>query len=60
MASSYITRWDGLAWAALGPGLNDRVYALAVQGDTLYAAGAFVFLRLFEQLARARATLSLT
>jgi hypothetical protein len=45
-----IARWDGLAWKALGAGLNGSVYALADvalagtptgQGARLFAGGAF-------------------
>jgi hypothetical protein len=32
-----IARWDGSAWSALGPGINYRVWALAVSGTDLYA-----------------------
>ncbi len=39
--ASYIARWDGGAWSALGSGMNHRVYALAVSGDDLYAGGSF-------------------
>ena len=46
---NYIAKWDGKAWSALGTGLNDSVYALAVfdadgEGPSppaLYAGGAF-------------------
>ncbi|MFO8029611.1 MAG: T9SS type A sorting domain-containing protein [Cyclonatronaceae bacterium] len=42
-----IARWDGQSWSALGSGVEGgydgwpEVYALAVAGDTLYAAGDF-------------------
>src|SRR5262249_44264714 len=44
-----IAKWDGTAWSAMGPGLDDcfcptppGVYALAVSGNAVYAAGQFV------------------
>jgi hypothetical protein len=40
-AASSIARWNGTSWSALGSGVNDDVYALAVSGSTLYAGGAF-------------------
>ena len=42
-----IARWDGLAWTALGAGINDDVYGLGVIDDgvdgsaALYAGGLF-------------------
>jgi len=45
VTASHIARWNGSAWSALGDGLNDNVYALAVfddgTGEALYAGGAF-------------------
>ena len=32
-----IAKWDGSAWSALGLGMSDVVYALAVSGTNLYA-----------------------
>ncbi|MGQ9614377.1 two-component regulator propeller domain-containing protein, partial [Chloroflexus sp.] len=38
-----IARWDGQAWHALGTGVNDKVYALAVgPNGSLYVGGRFV------------------
>ena len=37
----HIARWNGSSWSALGNGLNDNVYALAVSGGDLYAGGDF-------------------
>ena len=34
-----IAKWDGRAWSALGPGIDDIAYALAVSGTNLYAGG---------------------
>jgi hypothetical protein len=35
-------KWDGNSWSALGSGISNRVvYALAVSGGDLYAAGDF-------------------
>ncbi len=36
-----IARWDGAEWHAMGEGVDDRVYSLFVQGDTLYVGGNF-------------------
>jgi hypothetical protein len=36
-----IARWDGSAWQALGNGLNNTVYAVAVSGSDVYVGGAF-------------------
>jgi hypothetical protein len=41
VAASYIARWDGTNWQALGGGVNGRVVALAVSGNGLYAGGVF-------------------
>jgi hypothetical protein len=38
---NYIAKWNGRSWSALGSGMNGNVYALAVSGTNLYAAGAF-------------------
>ena len=38
---SNIARWDGAAWRPMGDGFNHGVQALAVHGDTLFAAGEF-------------------
>ncbi len=36
-----IAKWDGTSWSALGSGLNDAVYALAISGSNMYAGGLF-------------------
>lgn len=40
-----VARWDGSAWQALGSdggnGMDTAVYALALDGDSLYAGGTF-------------------
>src|SRR5947207_797535 len=46
VTASYIARWDGSCWSALGSGItgpypNVFVLALAVSGDDLYAGGYF-------------------
>jgi hypothetical protein len=38
---SFVARWIGSSWSALGSGLNGGVNALAVSGSTLYAGGNF-------------------
>ena len=39
--TSYIARWDGMAWNPLGKGMNNYVNHLATDGSTIYAAGSF-------------------
>src|ERR1044072_8450427 len=34
-----VAKWNGTNWSALGLGVNSWVYALAVSGSDLYAAG---------------------
>ncbi|MBN2549705.1 MAG: DUF11 domain-containing protein [Anaerolineales bacterium] len=42
IVANYIARWDGIQWRALGSGMNDHVYALAVDGaGRVYAGGKF-------------------
>jgi hypothetical protein len=36
-----IAKWDGSSWSALGSGINNTVYALAVSGGDVYAGGRF-------------------
>jgi hypothetical protein len=36
-----VAQWNGSSWSALGSGMNNAVYALAVSGSTLYAGGLF-------------------
>ena len=36
-----IARWDGAAWNALGPGINNIVYTIEAVGPNVYAGGAF-------------------
>ncbi|MCX6926097.1 MAG: hypothetical protein NT154_23245, partial [Verrucomicrobia bacterium] len=38
-----VAKWDGSAWSALGLGMNEIFYALAVSGNNLYAAGFFTY-----------------
>ena len=35
------SRWNGTIWSALGSGMNEYVYALAVVGGNVYAGGQF-------------------
>src|ERR1041385_7668297 len=39
--ANYIAKWDGSSWTALGSGMNDLVYAIAVSGSDLFAGGNF-------------------
>jgi hypothetical protein len=41
---NHIAKWNGSAWSALGSGVNDVVYALAVSGSNVYAGGRFTFI----------------
>ena len=41
VAASHIAQWDGNNWSAMGSGVNNSVYALAVSGSSLFAGGAF-------------------
>ena len=38
---NHIAKWNGVAWSALGSGLNQFVNALAVSGTDIYAGGQF-------------------
>jgi hypothetical protein len=42
-SANHIAKWNGSAWSALGSGMNDYVYALAVDNATgdVYAGGTF-------------------
>jgi len=41
--SNHIVRWDGSSWHALGAGLENTSYALAVDGrEHLYTGGSFL------------------
>ncbi len=40
-AAANVARWDGTSWSAMGSGLNDPGYALAVAGGKVYVAGNF-------------------
>jgi len=37
-----IARWNGSTWSGLGNGLDSFVFALAVNGNTVYAGGNFI------------------
>jgi len=45
--ANYVAKWDGASWSALGSGMNNEVYSLAVYDDgmgggpALYAGGHF-------------------
>ncbi|HOB97331.1 MAG TPA: SUMF1/EgtB/PvdO family nonheme iron enzyme [Verrucomicrobiota bacterium] len=41
VVANRIAKWDGSSWSALGSGMNNRVWALAVSGSDLYAGGYF-------------------
>jgi len=43
VAANRIAKWNGVVWAALGTGMNDTVWCLAVgvNGTTIYAGGDF-------------------
>ena len=39
--ASYIAKWNGTAWSALGTGVNDGVFAIAASGTDVYVGGDF-------------------
>ena len=39
--ANYVAEWNGTNWSALGAGVNNSVYALAVSGANVYAGGYF-------------------
>src|SRR5262249_1949625 len=39
--ASYIAKWNGTEWSALGTGMGARVNALVISGADLYAGGEF-------------------
>lgn len=41
VSASYIAKWNGSGWSALGSGTNSYVNALAVSGTDVYAGGLF-------------------
>jgi hypothetical protein len=38
IAAKRVAQWDGSSWSAIGSGVDNWVYALAVSGNALYAA----------------------
>src|SRR5262249_25841697 len=38
---NHVAKWNGNSWSALGSGVNNWVYSLAVSGNDLYAGGVF-------------------
>ncbi len=41
VTANRIAKWNGSTWSALGSGMDNSVYSLAVSGGTLYAGGRF-------------------
>lgn len=39
--TSYIARWNGSEWEAIGNGTNNSVYAITVESSNVYVGGAF-------------------
>ena len=39
--ANYIARWDGTNWQAMGSGLNDVVWVIAVEWPDVYVGGNF-------------------
>lgn len=39
--TSYVARWNGSSWSAVGAGMNNTVDTVAVAGNTLFAGGIF-------------------
>lgn len=42
VAATNVARWNGLSWSAVGAGIDNRVSALAVLGEDVYAGGTFL------------------
>jgi hypothetical protein len=46
LPANFIAKWNGMSWSALGTGMNNSVYALAVDGSgNVYAGGYFGILK---------------
>lgn len=41
VSTSFISKWNGTVWSALGTGMNNAVQTVEVMADTLYAGGWF-------------------
>ncbi len=41
ISTSYIAKWNGAEWSAVGTGCNSKIYALYVHENLLYAGGNF-------------------
>src|SRR5438067_11674538 len=41
VVANRIAKWDGTNWSALGSGMENPVYAIAVSGNDVYAGGYF-------------------
>src|SRR5947208_8951489 len=41
IVASYIAKWDGTRWSAIGSGIKGGVSSLAVSGSDLYVGGQF-------------------
>ncbi len=54
VVANRLARWDGASWSAVGSGagngLSGPVFALACDGDDLYAGGSFLLANLGESL----------
>lgn len=44
LTANRIAKWNGSFWSALGNGLSNEVYALALSGSDVYAGGSFIHL----------------
>src|ERR1035437_9189385 len=41
VSASYIAKWNGIAWSAMGAGLSNPAYSLAIYNGSLYTGGNF-------------------
>jgi hypothetical protein len=41
ISANYIAKWNGSSWSALGSGLNNWVYSIAISGSDVYFGGDF-------------------
>ncbi|MFO1486567.1 MAG: choice-of-anchor D domain-containing protein [Verrucomicrobiaceae bacterium] len=42
VAANRVAKWNGSTWLALGSGMPESVYALAISGTSVYAGGKFI------------------
>jgi len=42
VSANRIAKWDGSTWSALGSGVDNTVYAIAISGSDVYVGGRFI------------------